>query len=105
MALPDGSSLLVAGTFLSRGDPRAEQAAAAGMLLDQCSPSPLGAVAYFCSFVLVCGLVVAEFVVGVIIDNLAAGFEGDGLPITPAQVEEFVQVRTCAQMCSQHALC
>jgi hypothetical protein len=56
----------------------------------------MGAVLYFCSFVLLCGLVLVNFVIGVIIDNFASSSEGDKLPISKASVDHFAQVCTWA---------
>lgn len=61
--------------------------------MNRCSPSPIAAVIYFCSFVLLCGLVLVNFVIGVIIDNFQSSCQSDDLSISKASVEHFAQVR------------
>jgi hypothetical protein len=68
----------------------------AAAVVNRCSPSPAGAVIFCCSFVLLCGLVLVNFVIGVIIDNFASSSDDAGLPVNKDSVDEFAQVRICA---------
>lgn len=68
--------------------------------MNRCSPSPIAAVIYFCSFVLLCGLVLVNFVIGVIIDNFQSSCQSDNLPISKASVEHFAQVRCSPHCCN-----
>jgi hypothetical protein len=95
--LPGASSTsaasLAAGTWLDAGDARLAQLPA-GAFVNRCSPSPIAAVLYFCSFVLLCGLVLVNFVIAVIIDNFErSSSQGSDLPISKALLDSFVQVR------------
>jgi hypothetical protein len=64
----------------------------ADLLGNHCSPAPLAAVVYFCSFVLLCGLVLVNFVIGVIIDNMQSSNNSEDMPISRYHVERFTRV-------------
>jgi hypothetical protein len=64
----------------------------AQLLGNHCSPAPLAAVVYFCSFVLLCGLVLVNFVIGVIIDNMQSSNNSEDMPISRQHVERFTRV-------------
>lgn len=88
---------LTAGTWLNPDDAvvsRLTQAA----YINRCSPSQFGAMIYFCSFVMLCGLVLVNFVIGVIIDNFQNSSQGEDLPICKASVDQFVQVGACKSL-------
>jgi hypothetical protein len=90
------SSSITAGTWLDPSDALLSRLPSEAVA-NRCSPSPVGAVIYFCSFVLLCGLVLVNFVIGVIIDNFASSSEGDNLPVSKASVDHF------ARVCRVHA--
>lgn len=95
VALPADSSSssisITAGSWLDPGDALITQLPV-DAVVNRCSPSPAVAVIYFCSFVLLCGLVLVNFVIGVIIDNFASSCQGEDLPISKANVDHFAQV-------------
>lgn len=97
VSLPAGSSVssVTAGTWLDPSDPLLAQLPA-GAVVNRCSPSLIGALIYFCSFVLLCGLVLVNFVIGVIIDNFASSCEHDDLPVSKDNVDHFAKVPWCA---------
>jgi hypothetical protein len=106
VSLPAGSSVssVTAGTFLDPSDALLAQLPA-GAVLNRCSPSPVGAVIYFCTFVLLCGLVLVNFVIGVIIDNFASSCQHDDLLVSMNNVDHFAKVPWCARRClQQHSL-
>jgi len=84
-------TLLPAGSWLSPGDDALQQMPPE-MASNHCSPSPVIAVVYFCTFVLLCGLVMVNFVIGVIIDNMQSSSENADLPVNKAHMERFAQV-------------
>jgi hypothetical protein len=47
----------------------------------QCSPHPLAAVAYFCLFQVLCGLVLLNLVIGVILDNFESSLHDEELQV------------------------
>lgn len=57
------STVITAGTWLDAGDPLVDTLPR-GAYHDGCSPSPIGAVAYFCIFVILCSLILVNFVIG-----------------------------------------
>ena len=79
------------GTYLSPRDPLLEDLPAA-VLLDQCSPSPIAAVAYFCTFIILCGLILVNFVIGVIIDNMSSSSMSEELPVSEFHLVQFAEV-------------
>ncbi|KAF6257951.1 Ion transport protein-domain-containing protein [Scenedesmus sp. NREL 46B-D3] len=81
---------VAAGTWLDAGDALVRQVPA-DMLGNRCSPAPLAAVVYFCSFVLLCGLVLVNFVIGVIIDNMQSSNSSEDMPISRYHVERFTR--------------
>lgn len=87
----DGTGSITTGTWLDPGDERLSRIST-DAVANRCSPSPVAAVVYFCSFVLLCGLVLVNFVIGVIIDNFQSSCESDDLPISKASVDHFAQV-------------
>lgn len=91
--LPTGGSI-TAGTWLDPSNGLLSQLPAQAVV-NRCSPSPAGAVIFFCSFVLLCGLVLVNFVISVIIDNFASSCRDDGLPVNKDSVEDFAQVCSC----------
>eukprot|EP00879_Flechtneria_rotunda_P021439 GHRR01022596.1.p1 GENE.GHRR01022596.1~~GHRR01022596.1.p1 ORF type:complete len:189 (+),score=60.61 GHRR01022596.1:1631-2197(+) len=86
-----GAFHVSAGSYLDPGNSLLSQVPAE-LLVNRCSPSPLAAVAYFCSFVLLCGLVLVNFVIGVIIDNMQSSVDAQQSSISRAHVEHFVKV-------------
>lgn len=91
--LPTGGSI-TAGTWLDPSDGLLSQLPAQAVV-NRFSPSPAGAVIFFCSFMLLCGLVLVNFVIGAIIDNFASSCQDDGLPVNKDSVDEFAQVCSC----------
>lgn len=93
VSLPAGgnNSSIAAGTWLDPWDALLAQLPAKAVV-NRCSPSTVGAVIYFCSFVLLCGLVLVNFIIGVIIDNFASSCQSDDLPISKDHVDQFAQV-------------
>jgi hypothetical protein len=106
VSLPAGGSVssVTAGMWLDSNDALLAQLPA-GAVLNRCSPSPVGAVIYFCSFVLLCGLVLVNFVIGVIIDNFASSCQHDDLPVSKENVDHFAQVPWSARRCLQQRSC
>lgn len=88
------SSSIAAGSWLNPGDP-ALASIPPDAVINRCSPSPIAAVAFFCSFVLLCGLVLVNFVIAVIIDNFQSSCQTDDLPVSKASVDEFSGVSVC----------
>eukprot|EP00878_Enallax_costatus_P032926 GHUV01036272.1.p1 GENE.GHUV01036272.1~~GHUV01036272.1.p1 ORF type:complete len:164 (-),score=35.55 GHUV01036272.1:283-774(-) len=89
---PANSSVLAAGTWLDPSDPLLSQIPP-GAALNRCSPGMIVAVIYFCSFVLLCGFVLVNFVIGVIIDNMQSSKTHDDMAVSRYHVEQFVKVR------------
>jgi hypothetical protein len=83
---------VAAGTYLDPGDALLQQLDRRAVQ-DQCSPSPVIAVIYFCSFVLLCGLILVNFVIGVIIDNMQSSAESEELPISRHHLMQYQKVR------------
>lgn len=86
-----GGTQVAAGTYLDPGDPLLQQLDRRAVQ-DQCSPSPVIAVIYFCSFVLLCGLILVNFVIGVIIDNMQSSTESEELPVSRHHLMQYQQV-------------
>lgn len=87
-----GGTQVAAGAYLDPGDPLLQQLDRRAVQ-DQCSPSPVIAVIYFCSFVLLCGLILVNFVIGVIIDNMQSSTESEELPVSRHHLMQYQQVR------------
>lgn len=47
---------------------------------------------FLCSFVLLCGLVLVNFVIGVIIDNMQSNNDSEDTPIRRGDIDKFVKV-------------
>jgi hypothetical protein len=88
---------LTAGSWLDADDALVKQLPA-DALGNHCSPAPLAAVVYFCSFVLLCGLVLVNFVIGVIIDNMQGSNNSEDMPISRYHVERFTRVSVAAEL-------
>lgn len=101
---PNNSSVLAAGTWLNPDDPLLSQIPPMSTV-NRCSPGALVAVIYFCSFVLLCGLVLVNFVIGVIIDNMQSSKTSDDMAVSRYHVEQFVKVGMQAQSCGVHWCC
>lgn len=94
---PTNSSVLGAGTWLDPDDPLLSLIPA-GASFNRCSPGMLVAVIYFCTFVLLCGFVLVNFVIGVIIDNMQSSKTRDDMSVSRYHLEQFVKVG-CGQWC------
>lgn len=88
---PTNSSVLAAGTWLDPDDALLAHMPH-GAVVDRCSPAGLVAVVYFCSFVMLCGLVLVNFVIGVIIDNMQSSKTHDDMTVSRYHLEQFVRV-------------
>jgi hypothetical protein len=86
-----GQTVLPQGAYLSPGDRLLEELPASA-IIDQCSPSPLAAVAYFCTFVILCGLILVNFVIGIIIENMSSSSTSEDLPVSEFHLVQFAEV-------------
>ena len=89
--LPGSNDTLPAGSYLDPGDPRLGSVPLPAQL-NQCSPHPLVPTVFFCTFVVLCAMIMANLVVGVILDNFESSI-----------ADEELQVRGWCCWCSKHA--
>ena len=57
--------------------------------ISRCSPSPFGAVLFFCVFVLLCAFVMLNLVIAVILDNFESYNNAEELPVSDSDFQEF----------------
>ncbi len=78
--LPNSSTSLAAGTYLDPWDPQLGAVPSAAQL-NQCSPAPIVSVVFFCVFVVLCGMIMINLVVGVILDNFESSLHDEELQV------------------------
>ncbi len=78
--LPGSSTVLAAGTYLDPWDQQLGSLPSA-VQLNQCSPAPLVSVIFFCVFVVLCGMIMINLVVGVILDNFESSLHDEELQV------------------------
>eukprot|EP00198_Chlamydomonas_reinhardtii_P012138 XP_001701475.1 voltage-gated Ca2+ channel, alpha subunit [Chlamydomonas reinhardtii] len=96
---PATNATLVEGTYLSPNDP-----SMSGLPPDvhqnQCSLSPWAAVVYFPTFIVLCGFILLNLVIAIILENMITSENDEGLTVSKSLVGQFVdawsQVDNCA---------
>jgi hypothetical protein len=78
--LPNSSTSLAAGTYLDPWDLQLGAMPSAAQL-NQCSPAPIVSVVFFCVFVVLCGMIMINLVVGVILDNFESSLHDEELQV------------------------
>ena len=81
-----------AGEYLDKSALKGLQAYVGSHLVDQCSPSPAVSIVFFCSYVIICGLMLLNLVIAVILENMANSASDDDLAVNKAAVLQFVAV-------------
>ncbi|GFR46010.1 hypothetical protein Agub_g7488 [Astrephomene gubernaculifera] len=87
---PSTGAPLAAGSYLDPGDP-----ALAGLpeeaVDNQCAISPAAAVIYFPTFVILCGFVLLQLVIAVLIENLTQVNEAAEIPVPKNALDSFIE--------------
>lgn len=79
------------GSYFSLGDPELDFIQKE-LLEDQCNPNAFVTILYFCSFILICGFILLNVVIAVILDNFQSSLRIEHLPIQVHHIEEFSKV-------------
>lgn len=87
---PATNASLPAGDYFDPGDPLIAGLPPA-LLDDECSLSPFAAVVYFPTFVIICGFVLLNLVIAVILENMIVSETDEGLPVTKTMVRQLVE--------------
>ena len=58
----------------------------------RCSPWEGAALIYFCSFVIICALIILNLVIAVIIDEILASSDAETLPVVQENMENYIEV-------------
>jgi len=62
------------------------------LFTDQCTPHPVGAIIYFCVFVILCAFVMLNLVIAVILDNFQSNSQNEEAPVGRDHMVRFTEV-------------
>jgi hypothetical protein len=59
---------------------------------NQCTPHPIGAILFFCFFVILCAFVMLNLVIAVILDNFQSNSQNEEIPVSKEHMTRFTEV-------------